>query len=110
MTQNIRFSCCFLILLVFTTGCFRKDVRTIELEIPKLTSRECSKYVLNALATIEGVTGAEPNLDSQTLSITYNARLTAFKNIEYAIASAGFDVNDTEGRAEGKAKLPETCR
>ena len=108
--KNLRFLLSFAVMLTLVCGCYRKDERTIELKIPKLTSAECSQHVLNALTKMEGIKGASPDLANQTLSVTYNARLTASKNVEYAITEAGFDVNDSHGDEKAKEKLPESCR
>lgn len=110
MTQNKRVFLSFIVAMAVGTSCYRKDIRTIQLSVPKLSSKECSQHVLNALSTMEGITNMNIEGTNRILAITYDARKTAFKNIEYAISEAGFDVNDTKGRPTGKAKLPENCR
>jgi copper chaperone CopZ len=98
------------ITLLLGSGCYRNDVQQVLFTIPALTSEECSRIVLSALAKTDGIMEAQPDLEKATLSIRYNARLTALKNIEYAIAESGFDVNEEIGRPEAKARLPEACR
>lgn len=96
--------------LIITTSCFRKDVRTVTIHTPQIKSPECGKIVQDAFSQIEGVVSAVPNPQAGTVDVTYDAKTLAIKNIEFIIAGAGFDANDTQAPAEIRAKLPEGCR
>ena len=53
---------------------------------------------------------AETGGKNATIVSSLSDRELAIKNLEYAIAQAGFDVEDTPGNATKKAGLPEACR
>jgi copper chaperone CopZ len=91
-------------------GCFRKDIRTITVEVPQLRSAECSKILLDAASKVDGIISAKPDIEKHTVDITYNALKLAIKNIEFVIAGAGFDANTTPATPEAKAALPAGCR
>jgi copper chaperone CopZ len=96
-----------------SSGCFirpRNDDITHTFSVPKLTSPECSKIVLDILGQAAGVSKVEPDLQKGALRVTFSTRVTALKNIEYALSEAGFDVDDSIGDPAAKAKLPEGCR
>jgi hypothetical protein len=42
--------------------------------------------------------------------VTYDALKLGIKNIEYVIAGAGFDANDTPAPKEAREALPAECR
>ena len=89
---------------------FRDDDRHVTFSIPELGGTECSKRLLHALNQHNGILNAMPDLTNRTVSVEYNSRITAIKNIEHAISKVGFDVDDTKGNAEAKDKLPSDCR
>jgi copper chaperone CopZ len=91
-------------------GCFRKDIRTIRVDVPQLKSADCSKLILDALSKVDGIISAKPDAETHTVDITYNALKLAIKNIEFVIAGAGFDANTTPATADAKAALPADCR
>ena len=97
-------------LLLTCTACFRQDVRTITVNTPQLKSADCSKIVQDAFNQIEGVVSVVPNPQSGTVQVTYDSKVLAIKNIEFIIAGAGFDANDTQAPPDVKAALPEGCR
>ena len=96
--------------LMMNTSCFRKDVRTVTINTPQIKSPECGKIVQDAFSQIEGIVSAVPNLQAGTVDVTYDAKVLAIKNIEFIIAGAGYDANETEAPADIRAKLPEGCR
>ncbi len=93
-----------------STGCFRKDVRTIEVSVPQMKSVDCSKLIQEALAKTDGIKSAVPDLDKKIISIEYEALKLGIKNIEFVIAGAGFDANDIEAPADVRTNLPPDCR
>ena len=99
-----------LAMAAMTVGCFRQDIRTIVVNVPQMKTAECSKLIQDALAKIEGIVTAEPDLVQHTIAVTYDSKRLAIKNIEFTIAGVGFDANDTPGKAEAKGKLPAACR
>ena len=95
------------------SGCFvrpRNDIHTHVFSVPKAGSQDCVKVILDILGSAAGVQHVEPDPANATLTVTFDTRVTALKNIEYALAEAGFDVDASVGRAAAKAALPENCR
>ncbi|MBW7909103.1 MAG: cation transporter [Kiritimatiellae bacterium] len=99
-----------LLALLGTSACFRHDNRVIHVNVPQMTSPECYTLIQNKLKDVEGITSSNPNFEDHTIAVAYNALKLGIKNVEFTIASAGFDANDTPASAEARAKLPEGCR
>lgn len=93
-----------------STACFRQDKRTITVAVPQMKSPECYAVIQQALGGVEGIEGSRPNYEQRTLDVTYNGLKLAIKNVEFVIAGAGFDANNTAAPADAKARLPEGCR
>lgn len=92
------------------SACFRPDHRTIVVAVPQMASPACFAEIQKALTAVEGIEGAQPDYEKRTLAIKYNALKLGIKNIEFVVAGAGFDANDTQAPANVKANLPEGCR
>jgi len=95
--------------LLLTIGCFRKDILTLEVEVPEMATAECSKIIQSALSRIEGVISAEPDFERRTMTVVYNGQKLNIKNVEYLIAGVGFDANGIPGKPEAKRGLPAEC-
>ncbi len=91
----------------------REDIRQVTFSVPAIGSQDCRSLLLKVLDPFQAtgvVTGADLNPDQGTLVVTFKSRELAIKNLEYAIAKAGFDIEDTPGNPKAKANLPEACR
>lgn len=91
-------------------GCFRQDIRTLEVRVPAMSSPECFKIIQSALNRVEGIISIEPDIPNRKLTVTYNSTKVAIKNIEYVIVGLGFDANDNPGKADARQNLPADCR
>ncbi len=89
---------------------FRPDVRTITVQVPQMKSLDCQQRIQDALAKTEGVQGTAPDLSQRKLEVTYDALKLGIKNIEYVIAGAGFDANDTPAPKDVRDALPAECK
>ncbi len=98
------------LLLAWATGCFRQDIRTLEVKVPQMKSPECSKVIQDALSRIEGIRSAQPDVAQRVIVVTYDSKKLAIRNIEFLIAGVGFDANEEPGKPDAKVKLPEGCR
>jgi len=96
--------------LLIGTGCFRQDRRTITVKVPNLRSEACLHLIQNAAKPVDGIEQLTPDYANGTLDVTYNAMKLGIKNIEFVIAGAGFDANETKAPDNVKAALPEGCR
>lgn len=91
-------------------GCFRQDIRTLEIKVPGMKTTDCAKIIQDSLNRVEGIISVEPDVQKRILIVTYNSTKVAIKNIEYVIVGLGFDANDEPGKPEGKSALPGDCR
>ncbi len=82
------------------TGCFRQDVVTIEIDVPAMRTADDRAKILQALNGLEkdAVEHANLDIETQTITVTYNSMRLARKNIEHAIAAAGYDANEIKAR------------
>ena len=89
-----------LALLAFA-GCRQKDVRDFTIDVPAL-SQESEGTVTNAIrSALAGCCGVEMSsvvFDSANhcVKLRYDSMQTAKKNIEFALAEAGFQANDVK--------------
>lgn len=100
MTVHKMIANMVLIGVLALTGCFRQDLITVEIEVPAMRTAEDRAKVLQALSGLEkeAVQHADLDAESQKVTITYNSTRLARKNIEHAIAAAGYDANEIKAR------------
>jgi hypothetical protein len=81
--------------LAFGAGCRQQDLRTVKIDLAGVSGESDIRSVSNAVTKLEGVSD-ETLVFSGTHSVTlkYDSMKTAIKNIEYAIAEAGFGANE----------------
>ena len=84
-------------------GCRRTDVRDFEVSIPKMTA-ESESAIRQALAGFAGVEKPSLKFDqtAKKLTLRYDSMQLAKKNIEMAIAKAGFEANGVTPESVGK--------
>jgi len=73
-------------------------------------SEDCLLIVQNATKAVDGIELVQQGAESGTLDVTYNAIKLGIRNIEFVIAGAGFDANDTKAPQNVRDALPEGCR
>jgi hypothetical protein len=88
----------------------REDIRDVTFRVPAISSPACQTVLQTVLSRSGLVSAMRVDEVAGELTITYNSRYTAKKNIEYEIAAAGFDIDDTPGDPEARQTLPEACR
>lgn len=108
----MKIACIFFLVasLGLLTGCFRNDRRTIDFNVPKLTTQECLAYLSGRLRANEGVEDVRADFTTGTVTVTFNGLKLALKNIEIIIAEAGFDVNERPADPVARATMPAPCR
>jgi len=81
--------------ILFASGCRVSDVREMTVNVPNMTSDEDIQRIRKALAPLNGVNKEQAvfDLQSKKLVLTYDSMVIAQKNIEIAIAEAGYDAN-----------------
>ena len=95
---------------ILAAGCFRQDIKTIVVNVPGMKSPECSKIIQDATAKVDGIVEVTPDVTAHTVTVRFDSTRLAIKNIEFVIATAGFDANSTVAPPETKAALPAGCR
>lgn len=89
-------------------GCRRTDVRDFEIKVPALTHENSSK-VVKALMGFDGVRDVAKlqkntiviDESARTIKVKYDSMKVAKKNLEMAIASAGFEANGVTPESVG---------
>ncbi len=91
--------------LCVAAGCRRTDVRDFEVSIPALKA-ENEPAIRSALSGFEGVDKASLKFDRQgrKLTLRYDSMKLAKKNIEMAIAKAGFEANGVTPESVGRER------
>ena len=91
--------CCLIL------GCRRTDVRDFEVLIPAL-SAENEAAIRQSLSGFAGIDKASLKFDRQSrkLALRYDSMQLAKKNIEMAIAKAGFEANGVTPESVGAKK------
>ena len=101
---SVRMFAAFVAVAVcLAVGCRRTDVRDFEVSIPKTTA-ESEPVIRQALAGFAGVEKPSLKFDQKAkkLTLRYDSMQLAKKNIEMAIAKAGFEANSVTPESVGK--------
>ena len=93
----------FAVLASLLLGCRRTDVRDFEVSIPALTA-ESEPAIRQSLAGFAGVEKSSLKFDlaAKKLTLRYDSMMLAKKNIEMAIAKAGYAANGVTPESVGK--------
>ena len=92
------------------SACRQQDVREVVIKVPELKNQACAKIIQDAFMRQTGIVSVRPDLQKREIIVTYNSMVIALKNIEFTIAGAGFDANDTQAQSNAVAALPPECR
>lgn len=96
-------------------GCRRTDVRDFEIKVPALT-RENSSQIVGALMGYDGVRDVAKlqknsvviDESAHTIKVKYDSMKVAKKNLEMAIALAGFEANGVTPESVGAKRAATT--
>ena len=93
-------------------SCRTKDIRTVAIRVPEMKNQSCAQIVGEAVARQQGVLRERVELDpvNRVVRVTYDSMQLAIKNIEHAIADAGFQANDIPANPKAREALPADCR
>lgn len=86
--------------ILLLTGCFRQDIVTVDIAVPAMQATEDRQRILSALSGLEqeAIKKVELDTDRRIATVTYDSTRLARKNIEHAIASAGYDANEVKAK------------
>ena len=108
---------------VAAAGCRVRDVRTTTIRVPGLRNEACSNRIASALARLPDsrYTNDRDNTEmclriekvdfaTGDLTVRYDSMKVGVRNLEDAIARAGFDTPTFPADAAAREKLPPECR
>lgn len=77
------------------SGCRVSDVRDMTVNVPGMTSEADAQRIRTALSPLSGIDREHTSFDiaGRTVRVRYDSMVIAHKNIEIAIAEAGYDAN-----------------
>jgi len=80
------------------------------ISVPGVQCSMCVKNISKALSALEGVAETDVDLDEKTTTVKYDPKKTDLKELEKAIANAGYDANDTKRDPKAYDKLSPCCK
>ena len=100
------FSLLVLLGVLLASGCRVSDVREMTVKVPALAGEEDVQRIRKALAPLNGVNKEQAVYDvkGHKITLTYESMVIAQKNIEIAIAEAGYDANGIQAIPSAAAK------
>lgn len=92
--------------LLGASGCRVSDERTLRVSVPALAADADVERIKKALAPLGGINREKTTFDvaGRAVVVTYDSMVVAHKNIEIAIAEAGYDANGIKAVAAPAAK------
>jgi len=92
--------------VLLTSGCRVSDVRELTVKVPGMAAEADVQRIRQALAPLNGVNKEQAVFDvtSRTVKVTFDSMVVAHKNIEIAIAEAGYDANEIAAVKPAAAK------
>ena len=112
MKHSLLFILAFLVASALS-GCRVSDTKVATLVAPEVRNSACSNIVASALMSLPGNDILQiESIDYSTGSIVvrYDSMKVGTKNLEDAIAQAGFAAGPFPANKEAAAKLPPECR
>jgi len=87
-------------------GCRVTDVRELTVNVPGMASDSDVERIRKALSPLNGVNKEQAVFDvkGHTIKVSYDSMVVATKNIELAIAEAGYDANGITAASARSAK------
>jgi hypothetical protein len=96
--------------VILLSSCRKQDIREVIIQTPGIKNQACAKIVQDAFMRQPGVISIRPDFQKREITVKYNSMVIARKNIEFTVAAAGFDANDTRAPTNAVAALPPECR
>ena len=93
-------------------ACYRQVIETIDVKVPQMRTDAAADLIRGVLGAFDTnvVQKVETDVSNRVVRVRYNSERGARRNIEVAIADAGFDANDLPGDAERRKALPPECQ
>ena len=107
-------------LIHLSKGCYRNDIRTVDIKVPQLAGEPCAKVILRSLSKKRGVKQLSFDYTNRLAIIEFDSKSLSIKNLEHKIADLGFDVQaqykeDADGylipaNEKARNRLSPSCR
>lgn len=90
--------------LLAAPGCRQRDMRQMTVALPGVTSDDDRRVVLMAIDKLVGIERKSIVFDEtkKEMRLTYDSMQIRRKNVEIAIAEAGYDANEVPALPRGK--------
>lgn len=100
------------VLCVTAVSCRTKDIRTVTIRVPEMKNQSCVQIVTEVIARQQGVLRETiaPDPVNRVVIVRYDSMQLAIKNIEHAVADAGFQANEIPADEKARQTLPADCR
>lgn len=97
--------------LALAVSCRRQDVRTAVISVPGMKNEKCATIVVQAIQRSQAIPEDRIKVDlgKRTVTAQYDGLQRNLKNLEYAVAEAGFAANEIPANAEAAKALPPDC-
>lgn len=101
----------FLLLMAFfATTAYCKDIRTVIFTTtPQMHCESCEMKIKNGVRFVRGVKSIETNVDSQTVTIKYDADKTTIEKIRDGFAKIGYTVRELKEGEKAVRNDEENC-
>ncbi len=101
-----------LLMVGMAFGCRKQDIRMARIHVPQMSGQACADRVVSVVRRVPGVQADMITVDRERrdVAVPYDSIKLSLKNIEYALAEAGFQANDIPADEKARAALPEDCR
>ncbi len=83
----------FLMLILGSAGCFRNEIQSFRIDLPEMVCESSYADIRQTLELTSGIVDFDLDLEGRVADIIFNRRIVAEKNIELAIARAGYSAN-----------------
>lgn len=97
-------------LLMLTTFAVFAANKTEKFEVKGGNCEECTKHIQKNALSVEGVTSATWDAETQKIEVVFDDTIISVDKIEEAIAKGGNDTPNHKATDEAYNKLPECCK
>jgi copper chaperone CopZ len=82
----------------------------VQIDVPEMATEAHARVVVSAIGSVPGVRpdGVKTDLANRKVTVTYESIVASLKNIEFAIAGAGFRANDIPANTQAAARWAAT--
>jgi copper chaperone CopZ len=97
---------------VLIVSCRKQDMRTVTIGVAGMKNNACAAIVVDALQKSQNLQPEwiKADVEKRTVTVTYDSLQRSLRNLEFAIADAGFTANHTPANRQAAESLPADCR